>query len=197
VAAAHGLAAAGVVGVGVGEDEVTDRRLLRQAKIGHRGQRAVRAGAGVDGDDSRARLDEREVAEVVAEGDVHVRCGVERARRGHPHPVPRGHRESREHRLPVRRGRAEPGPSQSLSRLLLPPEHQIGTGRALVRGAERRDRELVTDREHELPGRRSPGPLAQYPRQPAPPRTGPAPGSGPATGFPFLERLNLGRYSAL
>ena len=39
---------------------------------------------------------------------------------------------------------------QRLGRLLLPPEHPVGTGEALVRGAEQPDRELVTDREHEL-----------------------------------------------
>ncbi len=64
--------------------------------------------------------------------------------------VPRGHREAREHRPPVGRGRAEACPSQRLGRLLLPPEHHVGTGQALVRGAEQQDRELVTDRKHEL-----------------------------------------------
>src|SRR4029077_6970837 len=91
---AQGLAAAGVVEVSVGEDEVTDRRMVRQAKIGHRGPHAVRADPRVDGDDSGACLDEREVAEVVAEGDVHVRRGTERARHRPPYPVPRGHRET-------------------------------------------------------------------------------------------------------
>ena len=33
---------------------------------------------------------------------------------------------------------------------MLPPEHQVGTGEALVRGAEQQDRELVTRREYEL-----------------------------------------------
>ena len=81
---------------------------------------------------------------------MHVRRRTERARRGQPHPVPRSHRETREHRRPVGRGRAEAGPSQRLGRLLLPPERQVGTGQALVRGAEQQDRELVTHREHEL-----------------------------------------------
>jgi hypothetical protein len=147
---AHGRGPAGVVEVSVREDEVTDRRLAGQAKIGHCGPHAVRAGARVDGDDSRAGLDEREVAEVIGLGDVHVRRRIERARRRQPHPVPRGHREAREHRPPVGRGRAEACPSRSLGRLLLPPEHEVGTGQALVRGAEQQDRELVTDRKHEL-----------------------------------------------
>ena len=134
----------------MGEDEATDGRLVLQAKIGHRVPYAVRAGARVDGDESRAGLDEREVAEVIGLGDVHVRRGTERAGRGHPHPVPRGHRETREHRRPAGRGRAQARPSPRLGRLLLPPEHPVGTGQALVRGAEQPDRELVTRGEHEL-----------------------------------------------
>src|SRR5712691_3991101 len=55
---AHGVAAAGVVEVGVGEDEVADRRLVGQAEIGHGGPHAVRAGRRVDGDESGAGLDE-------------------------------------------------------------------------------------------------------------------------------------------
>ena len=41
-------------------------------------------------------------------------------------------------------------PSQRLRRLPLAPEHPVGAGQALVRGAEQQDRELVTRREHEL-----------------------------------------------
>jgi hypothetical protein len=105
--ATHGRGPAGVVEVSVREDEVTDRRMIRQAKIGHCGPHAVRAGTRVDGDDSRACLDEREVAEVIGLGDVHVRHRTEPGRHRQPHPVPRGHRETREHRRPVRIGRAK------------------------------------------------------------------------------------------
>ena len=90
VRAAHGRGPADVVEVSVGEDEVADGRMVLQAKIGHGGQHAVGAGTRVDGDGSGAGLDEREVAEVVAEGDVHVRRRAEHTRRGQPHPVPRG-----------------------------------------------------------------------------------------------------------
>ena len=79
--ATHGRGPADVIEVSVREDEVTDGRLALQAKIGHRGQYAVRAGPRVDRDESRACLDEREVAKVVGLGDVHARCGTERARR--------------------------------------------------------------------------------------------------------------------
>ena len=107
VRAAHGHGPADVVEKSMREDEMADGRMVLQAKVGHRGQHAVRAGARVDGDDSRACLDEREVAEVIGLGDVHVRRGMERARRGQPHPVPRGQRETREYRRPVGCGRAE------------------------------------------------------------------------------------------
>ncbi len=129
---------------------MTDGSIAGQAKVCHGGQHPVRAGAGVDGDGSRACLDKCEVAEVVAAGDVHVGSGTERAGRGHPQPVPRGHREVREHRRPVRRGRAEAGASHRLGRLILPTESLVGAGEALVRGAQQSDGELVAHREHEL-----------------------------------------------
>ena len=61
------------------EDEVTDGRIVVKTEIRPCGQYAVRAGAGVDGDDSRARLDEREVADVVGLGDVRGGRRAERA----------------------------------------------------------------------------------------------------------------------
>jgi predicted DNA-binding transcriptional regulator AlpA len=105
--AAHGRSPADVVEVSVREDEMTDRRMILQAKIGHCGQHAVRTGTRVDGDDSRACLDEREVTKVIGLGDVHIRRRIERTGYRQPQPVPCGQRETREHRRPVRRGRAQ------------------------------------------------------------------------------------------
>ena len=82
VRAKQGRRPADVVEVSVSEDEVTDGRLVLQAQIGHCGQDPVRACTRVDGDDSRGCLDEREVAEVVGLGDMHVRRGADRARCG-------------------------------------------------------------------------------------------------------------------
>jgi hypothetical protein len=107
VRAAHSRGPADVVEVSVREYEVTDRPMILQAEVGHCCQHAVRAGARVDGDDTRARLDEREVAEVIGLGDVHVRRRVEHGGHRQPHPVTHGHREARERRRPVGRDRTE------------------------------------------------------------------------------------------
>src|SRR4029077_10397964 len=79
--ATHGRGPPDVVEVSVREDEMTDRHVVLQAKVGDRGQHAVRAGARVDGDESCACLDEREVAKVIGLSDLHVRSRTKRPRR--------------------------------------------------------------------------------------------------------------------
>jgi len=86
---------------------MADRTVSRRVKVTERGPGPVLGGTGVDRDDAVAGRDERQIAEVVALGDLDTGSGVEDPGRGEAEPVLGGHPEAAEHQLGVCRGRAE------------------------------------------------------------------------------------------
>ena len=146
---------------------MADRAVSGQVEVAERGLDPVRGGAGVDGDDAVAGRDEREVAEVVALGDLDTGFRAEDPGRGEAEPVLGGRREAAEHQVGVGRGRAEPRLAHRLGGLVIVAQHGMGSGEAVVRGAQQHGRELVPDGQDELqvgdglfgppPVRRQPG----------------------------------------
>ena len=159
--------AADVVPVRVGEDQVADRAVSRRVKVAEHGPDPVLGGPGVDRDHAVAGRDEREVAEVVALGELDTGLRAQDPGRGEAEPVGGGHPEAAEHQLGVCRGRAEPRLAHRLGGLLVVAQHGLSRGQALVRGAQQHGRELVGDGQDELqvghglfgppPVRRQPG----------------------------------------
>ena len=146
---------------------MADRTVSGRVKVAEHGPDPVLGGAGVDRDHAVAGRDEREVAEVVALGDLDTGFRAQDPGRGEAEPVLGGHPEAAEHQLGVCRGRAEPGLAHRLGGLLIVAQHGLGRGQTLVRGAQQHCRELVGDGQHELqvghglfgplPVRRQPG----------------------------------------
>jgi hypothetical protein len=82
-------------------------------------------GPGVDRDHAVAGRDERQVAEVVALGDLDTGFRAQDPGRGEAEPVGGGHPEASEHQLGVCRGRAEPRLTFGLGGLIIVAQHGI------------------------------------------------------------------------
>ena len=114
---------------------MADRAAGRQVKVAERGLDPVLGGAGVDRDDAAAGRDEREIAEVVALGDLDTGLRAEDPGRGEAEPVGGGGPEAAEHQPCACRGRAEPGLAHRLGGLVIVAQHSMGSGQAVIRGA--------------------------------------------------------------
>ena len=129
---------------------MADRAVGGRVKVAERGLDPVLGGSGVDRDDAVAGRDERQVAEVVALGDLDTGFGAPDPGRGEAEPVGGGGPEAAEHQLGVGRGGAEPRLAFGLGGLVILAQHGMGGGEAVVGGAQQHGRELVADGQDEL-----------------------------------------------
>ena len=129
---------------------MADRAVGGRVEAAERGPGPVGGGAGVDRDGAVAGRDEREVAEVIALGDLDPGFGAEDPGRGEAEPAGGGYPEAAEHQLGLCRGAAEPGLAFGLGGLVIVAQHGMGSGEAVLGGAQQHGRELVGDGQDEL-----------------------------------------------
>src|SRR6266536_1893911 len=134
---------ADVVEVSVGEDEMRDLLVIRESQPGEGRADPRRGASGVDGDDSRAGADKREVGEVMALQHADGWLGLVDPGRGEPEAVPRGGPVAAELQSGVFGKTGEPGVADRRGCEIILAEHRVGPGEAVVRSADQGDRELV------------------------------------------------------